>query len=234
MLRIGDASLVVVLASIMSTLACSGGSFSSPITPPTTLPSEPPPATLPSEPPTQLIVFPVSPPSIVLHGAVTMKALGTYGDPGSANPTSIEVTKFATWSSSDEDVATVVAGVVNGTDLGSATITATIQGKTASSAVTVGIQPDISVTPSDLGAFSLSHPNRQFVATAKYIDGTVLDLTGWVKWSASPEGIVKFDDPYGLQPGLATFISTGTATITATFKPGAVEAEGVLNVTVEP
>jgi hypothetical protein len=162
-----------------------------------------------------------------------MKALGTYGDPGSANPTSIEVTKFATWSSSDEDVATVVAGLVNGTDLGSATITATIQGKTASSVVLVGIQPDISVTPSDPGAFSLSHPNRQFVATAK-VDGTVLDLTGWAKWSASPEGIVKFDDPYGLQPGLATFISTGTATITATFKPGAVEAEGVLTVTVEP
>ncbi len=45
---------------------------------------------------------------------------------------------------------------------------------------------------------------------------------------------MKFDDPYGLQPGLAAFISTGTATITATFSPGSVEAAGVLTVTVEP
>jgi Bacterial Ig-like domain (group 2) len=223
MLRISDASLVVFLASIMSTLACGGGSFSSP-------------TTLPSEPLAQLSVFSVSAPSIALHGTVKMKAQGTYGDPASPNTTSKDVTNSAKWSTSDEDVATVGAGLVTGTDLGTATITATLEGKTASSVVAVGIQPDISVTPSDPGAFSLSHPNRQFVATAKYVDGTVLDLTDWVKWSASPAGIVKFDDPYGLQPGLATFISTGTATITATFKPvdEAVEAEGVLTVTVEP
>jgi trimeric autotransporter adhesin len=231
MLRISDASLVVFL-TIMSTLACGGGSLSSPSAIP---PSEPPPTTLPSDPPTQLSVFPVSAPSIVLHGTVKMKAQGTYGDPASPNTTTKDVTNSAKWSTSDEDVATVVAGVVTGTDLGSATITATLEGQTASSVVAVGMPPDISVIPSDPGAFSLSHPSRQFVATAGYVDGTVLDLTGWVNWSASPEGIVKFDDPYGLQPGLATFISTGTATITATFTtPGAAEAEGVLTVTVEP
>jgi hypothetical protein len=162
-----------------------------------------------------------------------MTAQGTYGDPASANTTYKDVTKSATWSTSDEDVATVAAGVVNGTDLGSATITATLEGKTASSVVVVGLAPDISVTPFDPGAFSLSHPSRQFVATAKYLDGTVLDLTNWMKWSASPSGIMEFDDPYGLQPGLATFISIGTVTITATVKSEA-EAEGVLTVTVEP
>jgi hypothetical protein len=217
MLRISDASLVVFLASIMSTSACGGGSFSS-LT------------TVQSVPLTQFSVLPVSAPSIELHGTVKM----TARDPASPNTTSKDVTNSAKWSTSDEDVATVAAGLVTGTDLGSATITATFEGKTASSVVAVGMQPDISVTPSDPGAFSLSHPDRQFVATAKYVDGTVLDLTGWVKWSASPAGIVQFDDPNGLQPGLATFISAGTAIITATFKPGGVDAEGVLTVTVEP
>jgi hypothetical protein len=42
---------------------------------------------------------------------------------------------------------------------------------------------------------------------------------------------MKFDDPYGLNPGLATFTLTGTATITATLRAG---EEGTLTVTVDP
>ncbi len=42
---------------------------------------------------------------------------------------------------------------------------------------------------------------------------------------------MKFDDPYGLEPGLATFTSTGTATVTATLRAG---EEGSLTITVDP
>jgi trimeric autotransporter adhesin len=223
--RFSKASPLFVLALGVITSSCGGGTSSTSSSSSTTAQG----AQL-----TQISVFPASAPSIFLPGTVKMTAQGTYGNPASPNAISKDVTNSAKWSSSNEELATVVAGVVVGTNNGAVTITATFEGLTASSLVVVGLEPDISITPFDPGAFSLSQPSRQFVATAKYGDGTVLDLTDWVKWSASPPGIAKFDDPYGLQPGLATFISTGTATITATFSGADEEFEGVLTVTVEP
>ena len=57
------------------------------------------------------------------------------------------------------------------------------------------------------------------------------DLTSFVIWTSSPTGIVNFDDAYSLFPGIATLISTGTTTITATHRPN---EEGNLTVTVNP
>lgn len=45
--------------------------------------------------------------------------------------------KTVTWSSDDEDVATVANGVVTGVSAGTATITATASGKTATCEITV-------------------------------------------------------------------------------------------------
>ncbi len=170
-------------------------------------------------------------PSIPANGNLKLIAYGTYGDPTGANPYSKDVSSTATWTSSDESVATVTMGQVIGTGVGSVAITAKLEGHSGVMTVVVGLTPDIAVTPDGTGTFSLSHPQRQFFANATYSDSTVLDITNYVTWSSTPTGIMKFDDPYGLQPGLATFTSTGTATITATLKAG---EEGSLTVTVDP
>lgn len=170
-------------------------------------------------------------PSIPANGNLKLIAYGTYGDPTGVNPYSKDVSSTATWTSSDESVATVTMGQVIGTGVGSVAITAKLEGHSGVMTVVVGLTPDIAVTPDGTGTFSLSHPQRQFFANATYSDSTVLDITNYVTWSSTPTGIMKFDDPYGLQPGLATFTSTGTATITATLKAG---EEGSLTVTVDP
>ncbi len=71
-------------------------------------------------------------------------------------------------------------------------------------------------------------PTQQFSATATYSDGSTLDVTDSTTWSSSPRGVVFFDI-YG--DGDATFVGTGTTTISATLDTGEV---GTLTITVVP
>jgi hypothetical protein len=88
-----------------------------------------------------------------------------------------DVTSSAAWSSSDVAVATVNNGLVTGTGVGSATITASLDGKTGTTLVVVGQTLTREVTPTTPGTFSLSaSPDQHFQASAHYSDGTVLEL----------------------------------------------------------
>jgi hypothetical protein len=217
--RYSYASLMIVLALAITTTAC-GGSY----------PTHSTPGGGQANSLTGLTLQAQSAPSIPANGTVKFIAYGTYGDPLSGGAPK-DLTSTATWTSSDEGVATVVTGVVTGTGAGSVAITAKLGSYSDVKTVVVGLTPTIAVTPESTTPFNLSNPQRQFFANATYSDGTAMDLTNWVKWSASPTSVMKFDDPYGLQPGLATFTSTGTATVIATLRAG---EEGNLTVTVDP
>lgn len=210
------ASLLIALGII--TTACGGGGYSTP-------------SGGQAQSLTGVSVTAQSAPSIPVGGDLKLIANGTFGDPLGANPSYKDVTGTATWTSSDDAVATVAIGRVRGAGIGSVTITAKLGGHSAVMTVVVGLTPNIAVTPDGIGTFSLSHPQRQFFANATYSDSTVLDLTNYVTWTASPTAVIRFDHPYGLEPGLATFTSTGTATITATLRAG---EEGNSTVTVDP
>ena len=215
-LRVPNVCLMSVLALGITTTACGG--YSSPSGGGQTNPL------------TSVSVYPQSVPSIPVSGRAKLFAIGTYGGP--AVDITKEVTNTATWTSADERVATVTLGQVTGIGVGSVAITAKLGGYSGVTTVVVGLTPtNIAVTPDGTSAFSLSQPQRQFFANATYADSTVLDLTNFVTWSASPTGVMKFENPDGLEPGLATFTSTGTATITATLGAG---EEGNLTVTVDP
>ncbi|MGA9797744.1 MAG: hypothetical protein WBQ68_01945 [Terriglobales bacterium] len=214
--RFSDVRMMIVLALGITTTACGGG-YSTPRTGGQ------------AKPLTNLSVYPQSSPSIPVGGTAKLFAIATYGGP--AAEFTKEVTNSVTWTSPDEGVATVTTGQVTGTGVGSVAITAKLGSYSAATTVVVGLTPDITITSDGAGTFSLSQPQRQFFAAGTYSDSTVLDLTNFVKWSASPAGVMNFDDPDGLEPGLATFTSTGTATITATLKAG---EEGNLTVTVDP
>jgi trimeric autotransporter adhesin len=172
-------------------------------------------------------------PSIAVDGTVRVGANGAYQ--GSAGKISYkDVTSSSTWSSSDTSVATVKNGLVTGTGIGTATITASLEGKTGTTKVAVGQTLTLEVTPTVAGTFSVSaDSNRQFQALAHYPDGTVLDLTVYTVWSSNNSGVLLFYDPsdYTHAPGDAALVSTGTATVTATLD---LEHLGSFGVTVYP
>lgn len=117
--------------------------------------------------------------------------------------------KAVTWESSDEDVATVVDGVVTAVGVGSATITVKSVAddtKTATCAVTV--------KPTAVSSVSL---NR---ATALLMVGKYLTLTATVSPTNATDKTVNWEsDNTGVatvsSAGVVTAIALGTATITA-------------------
>jgi Bacterial Ig-like domain (group 2) len=173
-------------------------------------------------------------PSIAVAGTVLVDASAGY----QVSATEIDyndVTASAAWSSSDDTVATVSKGLVTGTGIGSATISASLNGKTGTTRVVVGQTATVSIARIGTGGLSLSvFPDQHFGASASYSDGSVLNLTGYATWSSSAPGVLKFyDDPYDYvhDVGEAVLLATGTTTITATLKTGEL---GSIDVTVLP
>jgi len=160
-------------------------------------------------------------------------ANGTYQD-SATEFTYKDVSSSAIWSTSNAAVATVNKGLVTGTGVGSATITASFNGKAGTTLVVVGQTTTLDITSTGTGTFSLSHPDQHFHVSASYSDGSVLDLTIYVTWDSSAPGVLKFFDPYDYvhDPGEATLLATGTTTVSATtVETGDV---GSLDVTVVP
>ena len=121
-----------------------------------------------------------------------------------------------TWSSSDPTIATVSqSGVVTGVLPGSATISATSEGKTGTAAITVTLAPVATVTVSPDSAAVVQGQTAQFTATTKDALGNT--LTGrTITWSSSNTSVATVD-----ATGKATAVATGGpdttgATITAT------------------
>lgn len=142
---------------------------------------------------------------------------------GSHPPSVTDITATAAWTSSTPSVATVNAGLVTAVGTGIATITATETGSygivQGSSNVEVNLSStpvtgltSVSVVPSTQPITVLGQ-TAQFVAIGSYTGVTPpsQDLTQSVTWSSSAPGIATINSN-----GLATAISAGTATITAT------------------
>jgi hypothetical protein len=179
-----------------------------------------------------LTLQPGSAPSIAVAGTVQVSANASY-QVSATEISDKDVTSSATWSSSNAHVATVNKGLVTGTGIGSATISASLDGKTGKTLVVVGQTATLDITVIGNGAFSLSAPDQQFKASASYSDGSVLDLTAYASWTSSAPEVLKFYDlsDYLHGPGEAALLTTGNTTITATLEAGEV---GSLDVTVVP
>src|SRR5438309_3109899 len=133
--------------------------------------------------------------------------------------------RTVTGKSSDTTVATVSAsGQVTGVAPGSASITATSEGKSGTAEITVTTVPVASVTVSPATASVAVGQTLQLTATPKDSTGTA--LTGRsVTWVSSNPGVATVSSN-----GLVTSGAVGTATITATSEGKA----GSAAVTVTP
>src|SRR5438874_1902375 len=148
------------------------------------------------------------------------RATGTYTDGSTA-----DLTSSVTWSSSDPGLATVDAnGLATGVGVGTATVSAT-SGAVRGSAfmqVTPAVIASLAVDP--VLASVPAGATQQFRATGTYTDGSTADLTSSVTWSSSDPSLATVD-----ANGLATGVSVGTATISAT--SGAVRGSAFIQVT---
>ena len=119
--------------------------------------------------------------------------------------------RAVTWGSSDQTVATVNAnGLVTGVALGSATITATSEGKSGTSTITV--------TKIPVGSVTVAPPSKALLVTQTVsLTATVTDSVGTVvtdrvvTWGSNNTLVATVS-----ATGLVTAVAPGTATITAT------------------
>src|SRR5205807_9170379 len=118
-------------------------------------------------------------------------------------------------------------GLATGIALGTATITATCEGQTGTTPVTVSNIPVVSVVVAPSAANILVGGTVQLTATAKDSTGTVLTGRG-ITWSSLNPSVATVSPN-----GLATGVAAGTATITATSEgKNASTAVAVANVSV--
>ncbi len=143
-------------------------------------------------------------PSVVVGSSVQLGAIVR-----DANG-SIVTDRAVTWSSSNAAVATVSSsGVAMGAAVGSASITATSEGKSGTTIVTVVPVAVGSVTVSPATASTHVGSTTTLVATVKDQNGTVV-TNRVVTWTSSNTAVAT------VAGGVVTGVKLGTATITAT------------------
>jgi uncharacterized protein YjdB len=187
------------------------------VTPPIVIPPTPVPVTL--------VSLAVTPQTATLQIGASRGLLvtATYSD-----NTTADVTGASTYVSATPAVATVASsGVIMGVAAGSSTITASYKGLNASASANVvaATLTSIAVTPATatIGATA----SQQFTATATYSDNSTGNITSSAVWTSSntPVAVV-------LNTGVATGLTAGTTTITAT--SGGKSGSAALTVTAIP
>lgn len=178
-------------------------------------------------------------PRMVVGATRAFTATGTFSNDAVAS-----VTETSSWTSSDPAVATVsdfagTRGLVTATGVGSAVITATSQGVTASRTVVVSAAALEHLEISPIHVSLPAGAGQAFTATATYSDGTVEDVTSSARWSSSDESRLTVQNAPALA-GYATLLSAGTASVRVTWggrtveQPVRVTDATVVGLTVQP
>ena len=148
-----------------------------------------------------------------------------------ANVTPAGINAAVSWTSSKESVATVNdTGLVTAVARGTATITATAGGKSATATITVNISggstdvavTGITVTPTTV---KLTEVNATKQLNATVTPSNATNKT--IEWSSSDESVATVSDT-----GLVTAVAAGDAVITAS-AAGGTDITATVNVTVE-
>ena len=120
------------------------------------------------------------------------------------------LTGSASWTSSNQTVATVAAGLATSTGYGTTTITATVNGvsTTATLTVTAPALTSINVTPQSTTIYDGTA--LQLKATGLYADGSSVDITNSVTWTSANTTIATVS-----ATGLVQSLAIGNVTISA-------------------
>ena len=158
---------------------------------------------------TTMTITPANP-SIAMGLNTQFAASGTFSD-----STTQDLTFDAAWASSAPDTATVsdsagTKGFAQAMAVGSATISATFDGISGTTllSVTEAALQSLTVSPASTSILSLSSTN--FQATGYYSDGSTADITSQAAWTSSRTNIATIAGG-----GAATTLSQGTSSIRA-------------------
>jgi hypothetical protein len=171
----------------------------------------------------QLLSLSVTPSDTSVPVGLTkqFKATGTYSDASTA-----DITNNVTWSSGSSAFATINAatGLATSVATGSTSIIATLQSVSGSTTlnVTAAIVQSIAITPNP--AFTGIGTTRQLTAIGTFSDGSTAAVTDMATWSSGSAAVVTV----GATTGLATGVSQGSGTISATI--GSIAASASLSV----
>lgn len=163
----------------------------------------------------------LSPPAPMVPKGLSLSLTATAID---ADGRTQDVTASATWVSSDDTRATVSAGLVKGVSVGTVSVTATFEGVSAQTPLTItdAKVSTLSVSP---GTLSLSGGTRGALqANAVLSDGTTRDVTASATWSSLLPDIATIDatgQVHALTKGVTTVTAevmgfTATARVTVT------------------
>jgi len=149
----------------------------------------------------------VAPPSAGLNTGQTVQLSATTRDSAG----NVLAGRVVTWGSSAPSVATVTSGgLVTGVAAGTATMTATSEGKSGTSAITVTFVPVATVTVTPASANLAVGQTVQLTATPKDANGNT--LTGrTITWATSNASVATVTIS-----GSVKGVTAGSATITAT------------------
>ena len=158
----------------------------------------------------QLTGIQVSPATATIPAltGVAFTAMGTFAD-GKTQ----DLTDFAFWTSSQPSVATIFAGNASGLAPGTSTIVAVFNGQGGSAQLTVTGAKASSLTVSPSAAALKLGSFTKFRAVADFSDGTTMDVTNWVTWTSSEQGVATLTSA-----GVAKSASSGSSVVTATMQ----------------
>ena len=132
------------------------------------------------------------------------------------SPSNTTASKTVSWSSSNSAVAKVSGGTITGLKVGTATITANCNGKTATCKVTVSnpytTQPTtrtIALNSISLSRTSVALNPGKWTTLSVYYNPSNTTVSKTVSWSSSNTAVAK------VSGGTITAVKAGTATITA-------------------
>jgi uncharacterized protein YjdB len=160
--------------------------------------------------PHEVVYITMSPisPAIAIGYNLQFSATAHYTDALTQN-----VTGSTSWTSSNTAVASInSSGFAASNSLGTTTITAVYNGKTATTTLTVAaaVLDYITISPTD--PVIIEGFGQQFTATAYYTDGSTVDVTASTSWSSSDTSVATIN-----AAGLAQSNITGTTIITADY-----------------
>lgn len=165
--------------------------------------------------------------SLNVGGSTTLSAT-YYRTVDGVKDTETDVTSYAAWTSSNPSVATVSGGKITGVAEGTATITATYNGYSATATVTVeeDITYDYQLSPTSTNVVN-GRTTKMTVIRRTFTNGSQTngeDYSSNFTWTSSNTSVATVGS-YGVITG----VGTGTATITA--KYGGTTLTGTVTVT---
>lgn len=196
-----NALIVALLLAVAGLTNCGGGSST----------GTPPPPTLNS--------ITVTPPNPQIPAGATeqFQATGNYSDGTTKN-----LTAAVTWSSSSTGAATIESsgqsspGLATAVASGSTNINAISGNVTGTTGLTVTNATLTSIFLSPSSTTISAGGSTQFTANGNFSDGTTQNITATAAWSSSNMSIVTVETTGQSNPGDASGVAVGSATVTAT------------------